>query len=374
MDWIHSISSELTDIYEALPVQTVANGSFDSEGKLHLDGHPRNSLGVVSSLTGEQAAGESFLSTYGMGIFQQNILGGEFTSLPYGLLSPDVMSMNIYKEQLVVGGRAGLTYMDSSTFEYDEAIRDIAQDYSFITDIETLGNDLLIGARGGVFRESKSSSGWDKVVSQKDLTSNRIYSIAAGNDGNLMVATERNAYLLHDSGLRLRTLFPIGLDWPVFDVNYADGRFYLSSFYGLYVFDETTQGFVARVNSSGEFLPLSEDSAIDPIYESVLQGDRLWASTHRGLMVHDLLTGEGAFHLSPNAPFKPRGLTVVGKSVWIGTDIGLYSFDSKSASWRHYTTSDGLISNFVTDLIKKDGYIWVGTNLGLTRIKWKNLY
>jgi len=374
VEWIHSISTELTDIYETLPIQSVANGSFDSEGKLHLDGHPRNSLGVVSSLAGERTAGESFLSTYGMGIFHQSILGGEFTSLPYGLLSPDVMSMNVFKNQIVVGGRAGLTYMDSSAFEYDEAIKAYAQDYSFITDIDISGNDLFIAGRGGVFRQSKGTLGWDRIISLKDLTSERIYSIEVGNDGNLMVATERNAYLFHESGLLLRTLFPTGLDWPVFNINYQDGRFYISSYYGLYIFDEASLSFIGRVNSSGDFLSASQGAAVDPIYESAIQGNRLWASTHRGIVAHDLLTNEGVFHLSPDSPFKPRGLAVVGKTVWIGTDIGLYSFDSKSGSWRHFTRSDGLISNFVTDLVTMDGYIWAGTNLGLTRIKWKNLY
>jgi ligand-binding sensor domain-containing protein len=284
------------------------------------------------------------------------------------------MAMDVINDQLVIGGRAGLTYMDSTAFEYDEAIRDIAFDYSFITDIDVLGNHLLIAGRGGVFRASLTQRGWDRLITKKDLTSKRIYSIAAGSGGNLMVATERNAYLFHESGMILRTLFPIGLDWPVFDIKYEDGQYYLSTYYGLYVYDEVTLGFTLKVNSSGSTIPISENSAIDPIYESILVGDKIWASTHRGLMTLDFLTGEGAFHLSPSAPFKPRGLTATGKSVWIGTDIGLYSFNSKSSSWRHYTVSDGLISNFVTELITRDAHIWVGTNLGLTRIKWKNLY
>ncbi len=374
VDWILPISAGLNDIYESLPVQTVIDGSFDSEGKLHLDGHPRNSLGAVSALSGDKVSGESFLSTYGMGIFHQKIVGGDFNSLPYGLLSPDVMSMNIFNDKLVIGGRAGLTFMENAAFEYDEAIRDFAQDYSFITAIDTSGNDLFIASRGGVFRRSRGDIGWDRIVSLKDLTSKRIYSIAVGDAGNLMIATERNAYLFHESVLILHTIFPEGLDWPVFDIKYRDGRYYISSFYGLYILDESTLGFIARVNTSGELLQISDDSAIDPVYESVLLGDKLWASTHRGIVLLDLLTEKGAFHLSPNTPFKPRGLAVIGKSVWIGTDIGLYSFNSKSSSWRHYSTNDGLISNFVTDLIIKDDYIWVGTNLGLTRIKWKNLY
>ena len=374
VEWIHSVSDGLMDIYESLPVQKVRDGSFDSEGKLHLDGHPRNSLGVVSSLTGERDAGESFLSTYGMGIFHQDIHGGEFTSLPYGLLSPDVMALDIYEEKLVIGGRAGLTYMDSTTFQYDEAIRDIAWDYSFISDIDVRAEDLLIAAKGGVFRQGQTQGSWERVLTKKDLTSDRIYSVAIGQGGNIMLATERNAYLYHESGSILQTLFPTGLNWPVFDINYKAGRFYLSTYYGLYIYDEASLQFNSKVNSSGEILPISEDAASDPIYESVIVGDMLWASTHRGLLKVNLLSKAGGFHLSPNTPFKPRGLAAAGKSIWIGTDIGLYSFNSKSSSWRHYTVNDGLISSFITDLIMKDGYIWAGTNLGLTRIKWKNLY
>ncbi len=374
VDWIHSISSSLNDVYESLPVQTVEAGSFDSDGKLHLDGHPRNSLGEVSSLTGDRTVGDSFLSTYGMGIFHQKIVGGNFSSLPFGLLSPDVIAMSVYDEQLVIGGRAGLTFMDSTAFSYDEAIRDIAFDYSFITDIDVINNDLLIAGRGGVFRSAPEEGGWNRLITKKDLISKRIYSIATGNGGNIMIATERNAYLYHESGLVLRTLFPDGLDWPVFDIKYAENKFYLSTYYGLYVYDELTEGFTLKINSSGSKVPIDGDVAIDPIYESVLFNDQIWTSTHRGLMMFDFLIENGKFHLSPRAPFKPRGLTVAGKSVWIGSDIGLYSFSSKSSSWRHYTISDGLISNFVTELIAKDDYIWVGTNLGLTRIKWKNLY
>ena len=374
VEWIRSVSEGLMDIYESLPVQNVKEGSFDSEGKLHLDNHPRNSLGEVSSLAGDQNSGQSFLSTYGMGIFYQGILGGEFTSLPYGLLSPDIMALNIYKDRLVAGSRAGLTYMDSASFEYDEAIRDIAWDYSFISDIDVSADNMLIAARGGVFRQSAAQGGWDRVISKKDLTSDRVYSIAMGGDGNLMVATERNAFLFHESGAILHTLFPIGLDWPVFDINYEAGRFYISTYYGLYIFDEETLQFIFRINSSGEMLSISEDAASDPVYESIVHGDMLWASSHRGILQYNMLTEQGGFSLSPNSPFKPRGLTVTGKSIWIGTDIGLYSFDSKSSTWRHYTVNDGLISSFITDLIAKDGYIWAGTNLGLTRIKWKNLY
>jgi ligand-binding sensor domain-containing protein len=189
-----------------------------------------------------------------------------------------------------------------------------------------------------------------------------------------MIATERNAYLYHESGLLLHTLFTDGLDWPVFDINYQDGFYYISSYYGLYIFDEANMNFTTRVSSYGEVQSPHVAAAIDPVYESELDGQILWATTNRGLIKIDLLLNKGEDYLAPHESFRPRGLGVYENRVWVGTEIGLYSLNAKTLAWRHYSLEDGLISNFVTDLGMNKNYIWLGTNLGLTRIKWRNLY
>ncbi|MCF6238751.1 MAG: hypothetical protein L3J79_08065, partial [Candidatus Marinimicrobia bacterium] len=285
-----------------------------------------------------------------------------------------VMCLVADDQQLIIGGRAGLTFLDGFQAEYDEAIRDPAFDYSFISAIDKTESELWIAARGGIFKRTAGKRSWERIITKKDLVSQRIYSIASGSDGNLMVATERNAYLYHSSGLRLQTLFPDGLDWPVFNINYTHGKYYLSTYYGLYIYDEANLSFLGRINSYGDFLAPAANSAIDPVYESVLQGEILWVSTHRGLVQFQLVQEKGSAYLAPQTPFRPRGLAQVGKRVWVGTDLGLFSFEPTNASWRHYTVNDGLASNFVTDLVAIDNYIWLGTNLGLTRIVWRNLY
>ncbi len=378
LDWenlqpIGNIDSGLNLIYESLPIQTVRGGGFDANGLLHLDNYPRASATEVSSISGDVGSGETFLSTYGMGVFHQKIAGGVFSALPFGLLSPDVMCLELVADELILGGRAGVTYLHGFQAAYDEAIRDPVFDYSFVSAIDQRNSDLLIAGRGGVFIKKDQRTDWDRIISKKDLVSKRIYSIAAGDHGNIMVATERNAYLFHESGLLLRTMFTTDLDWPVFDINYSEGRYYLSSYYGLFIFDEASLSFIARINSNGEIHSPGEDAGIDPIYESIFQGETLWASTHRGLIKVDLVLETGLMFLAPNAPFKPRGLSIVGHRTWVGTDLGLFSFEPGTGAWRHYTRNDGLISNFVTDLVANENYIWLGTNLGLTRIKWRNL-
>ncbi len=374
IQWISAIAPESNVIYESLLVQSITNGSFDANNMLHLDGYPLRTASSVSAISGGRESGEAFLSTYGMGVFHQKISGGSFSSLPFGLLSPDVMSMKLIGKKLLVGGRAGLSLLEGYDAIYDEAIRDPVLDYSFISAIDSTSTGLLIAGRNGVFQKTVDTQSWNRIISKKDLASTRIYSIAAGDDGNLMVATERNAYLFHESGLIIQTLFPGGLDWPVFDIKYSNGRYYISTYFGIFIFDETNLTFVARINSSGEMLSPKVAAAVDPIYESEVQGEMLWAATHRGLIKVDLLQEKGNAYLAPHAPFKPRGLAMAGTNVWIGTDMGVFSFDSMTYAWRHFTLNDGLISNFVTDLVANEDYIWIGTNLGLTRIKWRNLY
>lgn len=55
--------------------------------------------------------------------------------------------------------------------------------------------------------------------------------------------------------------------------------------------------------------------------------------------------------------------------VWIGTDKGLYCFDSESQSLKSYTVKDGLSNNIVQSIEEDDnGILWVGTDNGLSRL------
>ncbi|MCF7824376.1 MAG: hypothetical protein K9N35_09435 [Candidatus Marinimicrobia bacterium] len=370
---VQTIAPEYQSFQQKLPLQIIQGGSIDAEGALHLDGYPIRSGTTVSTITGVSESGELFLGTHGMGVLHRGIRGGDLVPLPYGLLSPDVMSMATAEEKLFIGGRAGLTTMQDFSVWYDEAIRDPVYDFSFVSAIDLRKNDVFIAGRGGVFTKRIDKASWERVVTKKDLGSDRIYSIAAGDAGQLMIGTENGAYLYHDSGLILETVFQGQINWPVFDIVYENGTYFIATYFGLYLFDVHANQLMTRISSDASVTSPQGSSLPDPIYECTVKDSILWATTHRGILSFDLHTDTGESFLSPMAPFKPRGLDIIGKKVWIGTDNGLYSFERKTEAWRQYTTNDGLISNFVTDLVALEDYIWLGTNLGLTRINWRNL-
>ncbi len=59
--------------------------------------------------------------------------------------------------------------------------------------------------------------------------------------------------------------------------------------------------------------------------------------------------------------------------LWIGSNIGLSKFETKTKKFTTYTTSEGLTNNFINSiLIDNNGDIWTSTNKGLNRFKIKD--
>jgi len=58
--------------------------------------------------------------------------------------------------------------------------------------------------------------------------------------------------------------------------------------------------------------------------------------------------------------------------VWVATKNGVLRLDKKFQTWTKYTTYDGLLDNFVQDLVLDGDYIWFGTPQGVTRFYWNN--
>jgi hypothetical protein len=63
---------------------------------------------------------------------------------------------------------------------------------------------------------------------------------------------------------------------------------------------------------------------------------------------------------------EPKSIVGMGRYLWIGTDDGLYRYDTKEKEWRKYTAESGLPSNKITSLSTYDDQtLWVATPVGL---------
>ncbi|NIP41399.1 MAG: hypothetical protein GWO41_06285, partial [candidate division Zixibacteria bacterium] len=63
---------------------------------------------------------------------------------------------------------------------------------------------------------------------------------------------------------------------------------------------------------------------------------------------------------------EPTTLAGMGRFLWVGTDNGLYRYDTKEKGWRRFTKESGLPANTITSLSSPDDQsLWVATPVGL---------
>ncbi|MCF7796293.1 MAG: hypothetical protein K9N11_04520 [Lentisphaeria bacterium] len=322
---------------------------------------------------GEGPASQVFVGTNGGGIYQGNLRTQYLEPLYTGLLEPGVMSLNTTPEGVVtVGGMMGLTTISNlDQFTYFRAATEpgLSPGPTYISTILSAGKEFVIGARGGVLKLDPVKKNWTQVVSATNLEGRRIYDIAR-HQRLLAIATGQNLYLKWGNA-PLTTLFqePDGI--PIYTLHFHNDTLWMGTLYGLYLYDVNSETLLTSDSNILQNGPAP--GASTPVYELYAHGDEIWMATNRGMARYNTRVGDWAVFQSPVEYLTPRGLVVDSSGVWVGTEQGLRFLNPESGLWAVFTVSDGLASNFITDLATTADYIWAGTDRGLTRIYRKGL-
>ncbi len=109
-------------------------------------------------------------------------------------------------------------------------------------------------------------------------------------------------------------------------------------------------------------------------------GDRLWAAgfgayeEEWGLTVWDMRQGEWRYFesrfLTGVASDRVLAIAIGPGGVYFGTDLGLLRLDRKSRNWRQYTGASYRADDWVYDVVVQDGWTWVATRSGVSRLRW----
>jgi signal transduction histidine kinase/streptogramin lyase len=144
-----------------------------------------------------------------------------------------------------------------------------------------------------------------------------------------------------------------------------DGRLWVGTQGGLACWDE--QGWQTFTISNGLTANIISAIADDA-------AGNVWVGTEHGGL--DLLRGGKVTSFQkPNFPSDNISCLYLdgGGVLWIGTiGNGLVRLDR--GQWKHYTTQNGLTGNSIDYVIEDgDGFLWIGSNAGLMRVKKKDL-
>jgi diguanylate cyclase (GGDEF)-like protein len=232
---------------------------------------------------------------------------------------------------------AGLFDLDPATGAWRQLHHDQSDPSSLVDDECT----SLLRDRSGMLW-----IGTDQGVSRMDPTINAMQTVLAAIDNESRLIEPNALNLLVDSRDNI---------WVGYQRQGVD------------IFDAKGRRIKALRPDTGNPSALPQRS-ITAFAES--QNGRVWIGTRVGLFSADLDANNLKAIPLPINDGRPyvQTLMVEGRMLWVGTDSGLFRYDTENGTWRAYMAADvkGLSDQRVTALaVRSDHRLWVGTMRGL---------
>ncbi|MEZ4721832.1 MAG: two-component regulator propeller domain-containing protein [Flavobacteriales bacterium] len=276
----------------------------------------------------QQSDGKYWFATYGSGVISYD--GQTFKNITFedGLLNNTIWSLEVIENDLIwIGTSDGINIYDHGKLE-SFPLNDQLPFVRVSAIFRDQHNDIWIGTRDGLLRFTQGSITTPRVLAEMNL--NEVKAFQESN----------------------------GIIW-------------ISSSKGAYGYDLKSESVISINNSSG----LEEE------YVSCLAVDNaqnVWLGTDEGVFTRNLVTGKTEhIRVSPRPSSNViTFLSYYDNKLWIGSDYGLFSLDTKAYNERDsiivtsYNEHDGIIGqecNQNASFADHSGNLWFGTNGGLIR-------
>ncbi len=341
-------------------------GNLTSDGTLVLNAFDAF-RGVPVTTFVRSGNGETFLGTWGYGVFYSLHRGEILRRLALGLLDPAVVSMVADDSILAVGGVRGVTLVNPAG-EFDYApipVQDVPL-RPMVSAIKLVKGELWGAVPAAVLSYSRTNRKWEVEVRLEPLQGEKVYDFWRYKD-QLYLATDRSVFW-SGKGSVIR-LIKSPRPYPYYAITTFGGKIWVGGWAGLYVLDQDTVGSGLHFSSTGENLNW-DDWSYDPVFQLVPVGNQIWFATGWGVGSYDLNLQQWTAIVFPWQNFRPRGLAVSNKALWVATESGIMVYLRERGTWERLTIAEGLPSNFVSAIALRSNELWIGTDKGLTRLIW----
>jgi len=320
-------------------------------------------------------SGTLWIGTWGYGAARAGESTDIIELMPFGLLQNRVNA--IYKEgpMLWVSGayfdsyRSGITIFNTENNEFSYIESGLNNDFPAVG-VNCLTGDrnyLYIGTPYGLILYDRESQFITKTFTTRSgLIDNNVLSLLV-TDNTIFAGTENGMSILtlkNDSTRYTQLAQFTGS--IIYDFEIADSAVWIA----------TDDGAFRYVPASGKIQRFQDPSMIlfMRVYDIERYENDLWFSSDGGIVKLDLETGDIKPFQASVETATPRALAINEEIAAVGSDKGLLLiyYRERSSRRREFTTDDGLPSNYVYCLTIDGDYLWVGTDLGLTRFWWNN--
>ncbi|MCP4706972.1 MAG: hypothetical protein GY865_20420 [candidate division Zixibacteria bacterium] len=318
--------------------------------------------------------GNEWIGTWGLGAFHAENSSRILNPLTFGLLQQDVTK--IYSDQgtLWMGGTdTAYTQLGFTTFNWAEnRFEHILTEPGLLSltgqvNAITAGEEqVFVGTEDGLFIIDKEQNQIiDHLYQNSGLPDNQILSLLV-SENMLYIGTEYGLGIINiNSGFSKTSFKTILPNHAILSLDHIDNHIWIGTHLGTF-----------RLNLSNEKLGYLKSPEISgkrevPFIKHTDQ--KIWLVVDYELKSIDRESAEVENYPEILQYNDLRSIAVMDTIVAVATYYGLLLiFDGENDSHFIFTTSDGLLSNDIRDLVFDGEYIWLGTDKGLTRFWYKH--
>lgn len=335
-----------------------------------------------------------WIATWGLGAAVASLRHLQLEMLKFGLYDKDVKTILIDGDDMWFGG-SGFFYRSQGITRYNRKTGTwnyYSSPYTpflvsnQVNAIEADAKFIWFGTEDGLARFDKKKNIWKSYNTFKGLPDNEVTALK--KDGKILwIGTRLGLALYNAKKDSIRKVNdPLLKGIYIYSI-LADSDFvWVGTERGVYTLDKSKKIWYrfstpddllfGQVRSIAKYSEHSlHSSSHDSSGRKTYSGkDEIWFGTDIGILGYNPVTDERMVYQSKiDFPGVPIIKLVCDKRyVWVATENGVLRLDKKRQLWTKYTTEDGLLDNFVQDVVLDGDYIWFGTPQGVTRFFWNN--
>jgi len=258
------------------------------------------------------------------------------------------------------------TYGNGLSFLMDEAFtmhyQNIEEFNGNILSIEDSESDLWLGGEGIIAKVEKETNTIKILNGKNGLPNDKVVALYLDHKGDLYIGTEENGiYILRDKSNRINSYYRSNnsLGNKINSITGNDKKLFVGTENGVLEIDLVSG--IRKQYGTSQGLP--HNNIIQVFIDS---DNHPWIATKsQGIFV---LNDELNYSIESNINFEFTSITEdKNGDIWAATyGDGVFKFEQDSI--RHFSTDNGLKSNYCYSIIADEGKVWVGHRLGMSSI------
>jgi len=298
-----------------------------------------------------------------------------------GLASDHITSIATYGNEVWFGTyENGVSVYNKLTQEWTTYVKAIYLADDDVRAISIQKDEVWAATTRGLSKYDTQSGQWTNFGVKDGLTSNYITHVENYGDEVFIAMEDGLGILNKNRQLAILPLTDFGGDAAfVTSLNEHNGNLWIGTARaGVFrlSLDRIPRFFKGGVRGGLENIAAA-DKLPNPIVTSIVVDEpTLWIGTQNGLFAYDTSTKQGQTYTKDDGLASNYINTILqdGNILWIGTLEGLSKYNKVDNVFQTFTTRDGLPNNNIRTLALKDDALWIGTPKGLALCRASSLF